>query len=289
MARIRLFESSTKKAAARAAFVEVLDDDDLPTAPSSVHSEEQRAGQRAEQRAEQRMEQRAELLQGAAPEVPRSTEGLDAVHLHALLEQEVAKGTEGVEVALRDALETKDVAIGTAERLVEQTGKLDRIRDHLEEVSGDVDRAEVVTDKLKKWKIRRLAERPFRAARELAQETINPRGTESKELKKARVAREERGLSAVLAGRVDDGRDRDVPPRERDTYADYKNETVRNALCKQDDQLEDLDTVVGDLHQLALGMNVELSLQSRLIDDLNSSVPEHTARFENNNAKIQRL
>lgn len=210
----------------------------------------------------------------------------------AALEAEAERGTHLAREALRTAVESREVAGATAEKLKQQTGQLEGIRDTVEDTKRNLDGLEGTVEKLTKSTIRRVAEAPVRKI--VGGGRKGKKGGKKDDTEKERmknVRRRERSVGRIeqLFGKesavfVGEAAGADAVPE--DDYKDFGNVKVREQLKQQDCFLDGTSVQLRELKELALGIQKEIELEAEIIDEIEA--PEVTQRIRTNHRKIVR-
>lgn len=93
----------------------------------------------------------------------------------------------------------------------------------------------------------------------------------------------------LFGGRKKSDGEKRVATRDiKEDYSEY-SDNVASVLRQQDDDLDKISDVVGDLNRMAVAMNTELDYQSKLIDDVKETAAETSRRTKDNSRRINKI
>ncbi|KAA8496622.1 Synaptosomal-associated protein 25-B [Porphyridium purpureum] len=283
-ARGSLFGGGRRKARAAAAAA-VVELDIVETTGSSKHTQYASYGDKSRQ----------EYVQE-----------LDAMDAEALrLAEDSALSTKRTRALVH---ETREVGTATATALNQQSEQLERIQDDLVETNATIDRTDKIIQKLASpwtYKLqpgaRRKKEDQLKSSGmnrgrvidldestglEIVSESVSPRGSGGGKKKKDAKVLEQEEREALLSPRT-----RAKQEKIRKDTA-HMTETERRLYIleqEQDDDLNDIGKVVGDLKGLALAMNTELNYQTEMIVAVTHDAGVTSRRLKENNRKVKNI
>lgn len=227
----------------------------------------------------------------------------------------VNEGKEATGRALRLALEARDIGANTATQMKGQTEQLEKMADDIEVVHDCLDKSEHIIDKMSKPKILRLFQKKKQMGKGLDKVRAGKGEIEERE------RRRDMGLGAIDLGNIGSEDDVDIDndreelfdgitvtdhkPRGfgfrkkkspaqvriravRDNYSDY-SKPVADVIRQQDEDLDQISNVLGDMKNLAGAMHNELEYQNAIITEVNGFAAETSRRTKHNANKISKI
>eukprot|EP00181_Compsopogon_caeruleus_P000943 CAMPEP_0184682386 /NCGR_PEP_ID=MMETSP0312-20130426/7020_1 /TAXON_ID=31354 /ORGANISM="Compsopogon coeruleus, Strain SAG 36.94" /LENGTH=317 /DNA_ID=CAMNT_0027134001 /DNA_START=49 /DNA_END=1002 /DNA_ORIENTATION=- len=187
--------------------------------------------------------------------------------------------------ALTSATEAREVGFHTAKELHRQTGQLQAVNDDLVHAYNVLDQTDKVIDQMHRPLMHRII--PHR----------------SKDARKAKLRGTARNTSVVdlpdeaiqASSSISEERQEllGIQGAARDAYRQVAPLTVSQELDmlekEQDQDLDKIGQVVGDLKNLAVGMNKELEVQTVMLDDLDEDTGKVRERIRLNDERTRAL
>ncbi|KAG4402048.1 hypothetical protein AAZX31_02G109600 [Glycine max] len=185
--------------------------------------------------------------------------------------------TNSVNNCLRIAEDIRGDATRTLDMLHQQGEQITRTHNMVVDTEKDLSRGEKLLNNLggmfsKPWKPKKT--------REIQGPIITPDKPSKKNVHN-KEDREKLGLAPLPKGRSAPT----TPPNE----SSNAYQKVEHEKAKQDDALEDLSGILGDLKGMAIGMGSELDKQNKALDHLGDDVDELNSRVKGANQRARKL
>ncbi|KAI3733750.1 hypothetical protein L6452_13205 [Arctium lappa] len=207
---------------------------------------------------------------------PKSKADLDSMSNQELEEyaaDQAHETTKSVNNALKIAEDIREDASKTLDTLHAQGEQIHRTHEKAAEMDKDLSRGEKILGNLggifsMTWKPKK------------GKEITGPEPIKDHDKKASKEDREKLGLAPAPKGKK--GAKTGAPPKDAMQKVEWEKE-------KQDEALDDLSDVLGDLKGMASEMGSELDRQNKALDDLSEDVDELNSRVKGANTRARKL
>lgn len=249
---------------------------------------------------------------------------MDSTQLQELVEQSAQAGKDATAHALRMATEARQIGADTAQTMQNQTEQLEKMTEDLVDVNASLDKSERTIDKMNRPKIVRMfqikrskgkgldkvrpGEKELEERQKIRNEGLDSIDVRAMQKQEATVDMDDleapvdsldgegdsnkKNRLKLFGGKRTKSNEAANTPlqssrRIQEDYSGY-SDNVATVLRKQDDDLDKISDVLGDMKSMANAMNNELEYQAQVINDVQNMSEETSKRTRDNKNRIAR-